>query len=709
MYRMGKYLMMVTLCFCSTIGHTLNIDSLEALLPQLSGVELVKAKNDLAWELKTTDPDRARTYASQALLLSSDIEYTLGIADAGNQLAILERNNGNLDSAMVLFRQSLSARYALKDSGMIGGCLQNIASLFEKKGNLDSSIHYFEMASQYLNRKNDPERWGQLRLSVGSLHIKQGKYESAFKALSDALEIATETGNAKEIANSQLNLGKLYQNQLEWDAALSAYQKALAISEALEDYQLTGKAHNNIGTILYKNGDWATANKELSLAIAAYREANDQVAIARLWLNKANVQLEMGKIQKAIVTYKNALEEYKQMGLSLETANIWHQVGRWLHRSGQPTEAIKYYDSSLTIADSFDYLTLRIENYNAFAEAYIAVDAYSEAIKFQALYEDAMQTFWSQYQASKALELKTKEQEKQLFSLQLENEKVRAEQERQSAFAQQRLMWNYFLVLVVVAGGVLFFVVFKLYKKNQQAKLAEKQKKISQQKVIELIREQELKSMYATLDGQETERRRIAQELHDAVGTTLSMAKLFFQNMEDHLTHLNQDVSNEYTRAIGLLDNSVGEIRRISHNLASGVLSKLGLQHGLDELLDSVKTTGQLSVNYHIYGFEQRFPIGTEMQLYRVLQELIANVLKHSKATQVTVQLIEKDNNLTIMVEDNGIGFDPNNQAKGIGLQNVEARLHKLEADWTLDTSLGRGTTITISLDIPPLTPLEIT
>ena len=205
------------------------------------------------------------------------------------------------------------------------------------------------------------------------------------------------------------------------------------------------------------------------------------------------------------------------------------------------------------------------------------------------------------------------------------------------------------------------------------------------------------------MDGQEKERRRIAQELHDRLGSMLSMVKIHFKSVEDQIVNLKESNKKQYEKANQLLDGACEEVRKISHDLISSVLYKFGLPVAIENLVDSIQESGQLEIEFIKSGLEdERYKYETEINIYRILQELISNVLKHSKASEMIVQLIQRNNNLRIQVEDNGVGFDPSNTVSdGIGLQGIRARVDQLEAEMNIDSNPGSGTLINI--DIPLL------
>jgi len=212
----------------------------------------------------------------------------------------------------------------------------------------------------------------------------------------------------------------------------------------------------------------------------------------------------------------------------------------------------------------------------------------------------------------------------------------------------------------------------------------------------------EKREFSAILQGQDKERKRIASDLHDRLGSMLSAVKIYFNALEEHKVNINEESDELYKKANLLLDEACDEVRNISHDLASDMLLNEGLVTALGKLRDTISKTNQISVYLFTFGMDSRLDIETEIAIYSIIQEMMGNVLKHSKATEVTMQINRHENIINIIVEDNGIGFDVNAvKAKdGIGLRNIESRVNNLKGYFTIDSGKGTGTTMIINIPV---------
>ncbi len=250
---------------------------------------------------------------------------------------------------------------------------------------------------------------------------------------------------------------------------------------------------------------------------------------------------------------------------------------------------------------------------------------------------------------------------------------------------------------LLIALGTLVFVtiVYFLLQKNSRKRrlLAIQDKNIQSQKVTNLLKEQELVALNSMIEGQEKERKRIAEDLHDRLGSTLSAVKMHMEVLADGDTR--------FSKVSSIIDKAVNDTRDIAHNMLSGVLKKFGLIAALRDLKETVESANQLSIVLKSEQFDERLESEMELHIYRILQELISNTLKHAKASKVNVLIKKIDpQNITLTYSDDGIGFDPEQETLGVGLSNIQSRLERIQGSWTMNSAPMKGMEITIHLKV---------
>lgn len=225
-----------------------------------------------------------------------------------------------------------------------------------------------------------------------------------------------------------------------------------------------------------------------------------------------------------------------------------------------------------------------------------------------------------------------------------------------------------------------------------QRKMAKKAK--AYQEIEKLVQRQELQSAYLLIEGQEQERKRIAAELHDNIGGLLATLKIYsdlvlIKDEPLEIRRLNDKI-NTISERLG------DEVRKLSHELDLRTLSGFGLKVAVQHLCEAINGSGKILVE-SIIDITTPIKEETSLHLYRVIQELFTNTLKHTIASKIRIELTQIHGELTLIFEDNGQGFDVNNFKPGMGLQNIKSRVTRIEGKLTVDSS-SNGTTYIIEL-----------
>lgn len=195
------------------------------------------------------------------------------------------------------------------------------------------------------------------------------------------------------------------------------------------------------------------------------------------------------------------------------------------------------------------------------------------------------------------------------------------------------------------------------------------------------------------MTGEEKERSRIAKELHDGIGSLLAASKM-------HASKLLSQSPDIVSPLIHMLDNASKETRRISHNLLPESLLNKGLDIALQDFISSINESQLIKAEYQSINLSSELPQSTQLTIYRIIQELFNNIIKHSNATEAMVQLNQHNTKLLITVEDNGKGFSYSNGNNGIGLQNIKSRLSLLNGKMEVDSKETMGTSVYIEFEL---------
>jgi signal transduction histidine kinase len=219
-------------------------------------------------------------------------------------------------------------------------------------------------------------------------------------------------------------------------------------------------------------------------------------------------------------------------------------------------------------------------------------------------------------------------------------------------------------------------------------------KKLAEQQVKQLEQEKQLVATQSVLDGETAERSRLARDLHDGLGGMLSAIKLNMNEMKRGATLEAADVQL-FDKALGMLDDSIHELRRVAHNMMPDSLSRYGLKTALSDFCDSIT-----AAEFNYYGDESRLENKIEVMIYRIIHELVNNAMKHAEATHILVQIMQETNRIAFTVQDNGRGFDINAQTKGTGLTNIRTRVASYNGNIDISSKIDEGTEVNIELKI---------
>lgn len=248
---------------------------------------------------------------------------------------------------------------------------------------------------------------------------------------------------------------------------------------------------------------------------------------------------------------------------------------------------------------------------------------------------------------------------------------------------------NLRLGLLAIALVLLLIIAILIYINYKNQKKLTTQIQINHQQQLHKIEQQhKYEATQAILQGEEQERQRIAQDLHDSIGGMLANIRMILSNENTDRIQNAEDILKK-------LDKSIIEMRRISRNLMPETLKNLGIEIALKELCESMSHQ-HLTIQFEAFDISENIPFQTQLALYRITQESISNVIKYAQASNVIVQISQHNNLINLTIEDDGVGFDTYKIHYGMGLKNIENRIKLVEGSFEIISEVGEGTTINI-------------
>jgi signal transduction histidine kinase len=292
------------------------------------------------------------------------------------------------------------------------------------------------------------------------------------------------------------------------------------------------------------------------------------------------------------------------------------------------------------------------------------------------------------------VEAKYQNEKKQKQIISLQNDKA-----IQNLAINQKSVYN--KLLIALLSAIVLIALFGYRNIRHRQQLARQQHDLQMHQISELEKDKRLVAVDSMMKGEENERSRLAKDLHDGLGGLLSGVKYTLSNMKDNLI-ITPDNQAVFERSLDMLDTSIKELRRVAHNMMPEMLVKYGLDETMKDYCSSINATQLIAVKYLSVGMDVRMDSSMEIIIYRIVQELLNNVLKHASATEVLIQLIHEQDRLSIIVEDNGKGFDTSilDTRKAAGFASIRSRVEYLKGQLEVNSEPGKGTLVNIEFKI---------
>lgn len=593
--------------------------------------------NELAGQ-QLTYTDSLKNLLKKGEYSDSDKEYLSVLS----QLAVYSLNpDENLKYAEILLNIDFSDEY----SPFFIKAYQAKGVAYRMKGDLDQALNnLLESAALALDHQ-EFDLLAEAYLEIGTTYTSNDDLKNALVYDNKAIELFRQLNKKRELAINLLNTGYSYYSLDEYDTALMYYQEARPIFDSL--YFTIGQAYTlgNQALVFWKTGKTEIAERDLLSAIDMLIPLGDQYGIADYHNQLGNLYLEDGSRSKAIFHLKRGLEIARDIDLKEQ------------------------------IRDASFLLSQLYANQQAYDSAY---NYHQQYVTYKDSLENAEQT---RQMADQRTDFEVNLREKEIDTL---------EQEK-------KLQQTYVIsTIILLAFAIVLVLLFRQrYRTTQLLNIAERKEHDGE--IKDLLKTQETKALQSMVQGKEEERRHLAKELHNHLGSLLATVKVNLNGLES-----NDEAKQE--KIIGLVDQACQDVRNLSHELHMGVSENFGLIPALKELTAHLQRSNGLKVMFSASLDNVMLDAQNEILIYRIVQELVSNVLKHAGATKLTISLtgFEEGNLLNILVEDNGKGFDLDKldkASKGIGLDSLTEMIQKLDGEIGIDSSPKSGTTV--SADIP--------
>jgi two-component system, NarL family, sensor kinase len=530
-----------------------------------------------------------------------------------------------------------------------GHLYNNIAGDYFKLGDYQKAIENFTAAANIFEPMNH-SFLAAVYSNMAEVHEKIHNSEKAIEFDQKAIAIAEKSQNQTSLARRLLNYSIRLINRKEFEKASEVMKRVEPIVMQLENTSILHQYHYNRGYIDENNKDFVRAvdNYKKGLHYAAVNEDAYQKTNALEALT--DCLIDMGRMNEAKAYIDTLYQLSQEHKIRAAKRNAYVNLAKWFEQDGDLRNANVYLQKTLALNDSL-----------------FSDESKEKIATLEVLYN-------------------VERNEREISQL-------KAEARIQTLTIGKQAMLNYILIGSALLLMIIIVLLYRTYIQKQ---------KLQQQRISELETEKQLTATEAVLKGEEQERSRLAKDLHDGLGGMLSGIKYSFNTMKGNLV-MTPENHQAFERSMDMLDSSIKEMRRVAHNMMPESLVRFGLDTALKDFCNDINQSGALMVKYQSIGLaEGELDQTTSITLYRIVQELLHNTLKHAGATTAIVQVTRTGQQLSVTVEDDGKGFDTSmtREVKGIGWSNIRHRVDFLKGKLDIDSAPGKGTSVHIEFDM---------
>ncbi len=670
-------------------------DELQDTQPESSTLNLL---DNLAWDYRKHDFAKALAYGQQELELATELGNLPGMSNGWNRIGNALEDSGAYDQALDAYKEALALDQQQESLYGVGRDLHQIAVVYRKMGAYQNGIDYALRSIKTLKQPPFEEKrervLGNVYNNLGLLYKNQGNYVTSLEFFQKGLKLREELGDPKGVAKSYNEIGLLYFDWGTFASALSKSRSSLQIALSGKYQEETAIAYSNMGNAYLMLGNLDSADYCFDQSLEFHGSGPITSAKVDVIHNQGVVFHARKDYSKALEYFQQALELRKKMGYQFRVAESYLNIGELNLEQGKYSAALDSLTAGLAVAEHSQYLPLKSQILALMADVYINMQDADRALVY--------------YSAAKQLSDSLDAIRNQAIDVDRKITHNRYNEDRfQDIVALQEAKSNLKTlgISALSIGLILLIIIIVAYGANarnkQRAVIAEQNVRISRDEIDDLLQTQELKLMRAMLEGQDEERQRLSADLHDRLGGILSVVRLHFKSVEKNIHQMETQNQEQYAKATELLNEACDTVRTISHDIGDSLLLNLGLVPALEDLASTIEASKELTVSVIHHGLDDRLDSSTEIDLYKIVQELLSNILKHAAARHVTISLTKNEDRLSMMVEDDGVGFEfgSSDNREGIGLFSIRSRVEKLSGEFDLDSTVGHGTTA--SVDIP--------
>lgn len=527
---------------------------------------------------------------------------------------------------------------------------------------------------------------------LGNANVVNGNPDKALQFyLKAAAYFESKDNELSRLSSTYNGIASAYENNISDSLSLVYFEKSYETSKLANDPRRMGIALINRSNIHSKKGELDKAIHLLEEAVDLLQEPNSAVYLKPAKINLAAAYAENKDLDKAKPIYEALLIEIDSVEDVLNYSKTLGNYGKLFQKEGENEKALAYLKRAYAKFHSNGFMKERYNLMPDLIDAHYSLNQLNEAIALFYDYNTIKDSIFSiekdKHLTETLQKYEAQKKDKALLEQELEIEKKNKQK-------------NFILYgSIAIAVFLIVFIAFLRKRLQYQKALTEQKESLQKQKIVELTQKNKMLALNSLIEGQEAERLRIARDLHDSLGGLLSNVKAHFTVIQKENKQLEKLSITQRTHH--LIDEACLEVRRISHHMMPHALSISGLEGALEDMVNYMRSL-DYEVTLDIHQLPEDIDQTKQITLYRLIQEILSNTMKHADTKKVFIQLFGHQNDIHLIVEDYGKGFDYHQAIKsgGLGIKSINSRVEFLDGSIAWDSVKGKGTTITINIPL---------
>jgi len=602
------------------------------------------------------------------------------VSNRCNSLLLLsdEYSNTDLNTALRYAKMSLSKAKKAKNDTLLAISYNSIANTYQYKSKLDSALIFHQKALHHRKKIKDTIGIADSYNNLGIAYDSMGLFSESLHNYFRALYFYDKKKDLDKLAMTYTNIGIIYKTQKEYKKAFQYYKKANELyKKTKSDFGITVSS-GNMGSILIDFGKYNESIKYSQIAKEGYEKMGYDRYIAYPVSNIAVVYDSLHRFEEANKNYIHAIRLHEKYLNSYEVANICNAYAKCLIKQKKFKESILISDKAKEFSKKVSAFFLEVNANHNLAEANSKLGNFKDAYKYSNLYTTGIDSLFKTEKTKAIFELETKYNTEKKEKLLIQKE---AEAKQRNAL----LIVLSVLVISAILLGYLFYRQQKLKNRQQE-------------------QEFQLKSAIAQIETQnklQDQRLSISRDLHDNIGAQLTFIISSVDNIKYVFDLENTKLDSKLQSISNFTKSTIVELRDTIWAMNNDEISFEDLRMRIFNFIEKAKiATEEIKFKFNIDEnlSQQKFTSLKGMNVYRTIQEAINNSIKYAKATEIAIDVKNNNDEISIIVSDNGTGFDADSIVPGNGLQNIRKRMKDIGGTFALQSEAERGTTISLTV-----------